>query len=115
MSSSSIYVGMNGSVFCLSGSTGQEIWSVSLPASGLVTGFVTLLVDRDLVLAATHGEVFALEATTGRILWRNNMPGQGYGLASIATSTRASSVALMAEEQNRQQAAGTAAASTASS
>jgi outer membrane protein assembly factor BamB len=95
----------------LSRSTGQEIWSVSLPGSG----FVTLLVDEDLVLAATRGEVFGLEAATGRILWTNNMPGQGYGVASIATATRASSAALMAQEQNRQQAAGAAAASAASS
>ena len=110
MSSSPIYIGMSGNVFCLSRTTGQEIWSVSLPGSG----FVTLLVDEDLVLAATHGEVFGLEATTGRIVWKNNMPGQGYGLASIATAARASNAALMAEERNRQQAVGAAAASTAS-
>ena len=70
------------------------------------SGFVTLLVDEDLLLAATRGEVFGVEATTGRILWQNKMPGQGYGLASIATATGASNAALMAEEQKRQQAAG---------
>ena len=111
MSSSPIYVGIRGKVFCLSRNTGEEIWSVNLPGSG----FVTLLVDEDLLLAATRGEVFGLEATTGRILWQNKMPGQGYGLASIATATGASNAALMAEEQKRQQAAGAAAASAASS
>src|SRR5262245_21148072 len=58
MSSSPIYVGIRGNVFCLSRTTGQAIWSVGLTGSG----FVTLLVDEDLVLAATRGEVFGLEA-----------------------------------------------------
>jgi outer membrane protein assembly factor BamB len=55
------------------------VWSASLKGSD----YVTLLLDGDLLLAATRGEVFCLQAATGSILWNNNLPGQGLGLASM--------------------------------
>jgi outer membrane protein assembly factor BamB len=81
MNASSIFLGINGNVFCIDRTTGQELWSADLKG----TGFVNLLVDRDLVIATTHGEVWGLDVATGQIVWHNSMQGQGFGLVSIAT------------------------------
>lgn len=75
---------------------GKEVWSTWLKG----TDFVTLLLDGDVLLAATRGEVFCLDAATGKHLWSNGMPGQGFGLASIATARGASNPATEQQRQN---------------
>jgi outer membrane protein assembly factor BamB len=87
--------------------TGQNVWSTNLKGSD----FVTLLLDGELLLAATHGEVFCLHAATGKLLWHNEMPGQGLGLISLATASGASSPGPSAEDLVRQAAAASAATS----
>lgn len=107
MSSSSIFIGMRGRAFCLDRVTGQIVWSTNLKGSD----FVTLLLDGELLLAATHGEVFGMQAATGKVLWHNEMPGQGFGLISLATAAGASSPGPSAEDLVRQAAAASAATS----
>ncbi len=48
--------------------------------------FVNLMLDEDVILAATKGEIFCLRAESGDILWQNQLPGMGFGLISIATA-----------------------------
>jgi glucose dehydrogenase len=107
MAPSVIFIGMHGRTFCLDRASGQIVWSANLKGSD----FVTLLLDGDLLLAATHGEVWGLQAATGKVLWHNEMPSQGLGLVSIATAAGASSPGPSAEELARQAAAAAAATS----
>lgn len=107
MELSSIFVGINGNVFCLDRVTGHTVWAAELKGSN----YVTLLLDGDLLFAGTRGEVYCLRASTGEILWKNEMPGQGLGLLSIASATGASNPDPAEEERRRQAAAARAAAS----
>jgi len=106
MNSSVIFIGIHGNVHCLDRATGQARWSATLKGSE----FVTVLLDGDLVLAATRGEVFCLQAATGNLLWKNDLPGQGFGLASIATAAGASNPGPGEEQRRRDAAAASSAA-----
>jgi len=108
MAAEVVYVGIHGNVFCLDRMTGKEVWSVGLKNAN----FVSLLVDGDLIIAATNGELWGLQAATGQILWHNELPGQGFGIVSLATSMAASNPALAAEKQQEDQAAAAAAAAS---
>jgi outer membrane protein assembly factor BamB len=103
MNTPAVFLGINGNVFSLDRTTGQELWAIDLKG----TGFVNLLVDRDLVIATTHGEAWALDPVTGSVLWHNNLEGQGLGLVSIATANGASNVVTMEQRRQEEQAATT--------
>jgi outer membrane protein assembly factor BamB len=102
------YLGIKGSVIALEVATGRRLWVRPLKGQG----FVSVVVEGDYVLAATHGEVFCLATDTGDLLWHDPLKGFGYGLVSLATSNSGGqSPAPAAEERQRQAAAAAAAAS----
>ena len=103
-----VFIGINGNVIRLDGSTGDGVWLAELKGSG----FVNILLDCDRVIATTGGEVFCLDAASGKRIWHNELAGQGFGLAAIATPSTAVSSALLAEKQQQEDAA---AVSTSSS
>jgi outer membrane protein assembly factor BamB len=107
MISSTVFIGIHGSVVALDRATGQELWSTDLKGGQ----FVSVLLDGSRVLASTKGEVFCLDAATGQILWHNSMPGMGWGIVSMATINGTSSPTAEAEQKHRDddQAATTAA------
>jgi outer membrane protein assembly factor BamB len=59
------YLGLKGSVTALNRLTGKKIWKTHLKGSG----FVMVVLDREMVIAHTKGEVFGLRAEDGRVLW----------------------------------------------
>jgi outer membrane protein assembly factor BamB len=87
MTSSTIFLGARGNVIALDRASGQELWRTPLKGGD----FVNVVVDGDLVIAATRGEAFGLDATSGRTLWHNELPDVGYGLISIAIAGGAAS------------------------
>jgi outer membrane protein assembly factor BamB len=105
--SSFIFLGVKGRVIALDRATGQQLWNTELKAGD----FVNLVVDEELVIAATRGEVFGLDANSGKILWRNGLPGMGFGLISVATANGVSSGLTALEKKRRDDAAAAAASS----
>ncbi len=79
-----IFVGLNARVAALDRSTGEIIWEWRAPKPP--TGYVTLLVDRDLLIASVSGYTYGLDAKTGEQLWFNELKGYGVGVTSIATA-----------------------------
>ncbi|HEY3257691.1 MAG TPA: PQQ-binding-like beta-propeller repeat protein [Gemmatimonadaceae bacterium] len=83
-----IYVGIKNSVIALDDRNGMEIWRTRLRGSD----YVTVLWDGEALVAANSGEVWSLDPKTGAILWHNGLKGLGRGLATLASSRRATSV-----------------------
>lgn len=77
-----IFTGFNGHVTALHRDTGAEVWSWSSPKG---RQWVTLLLDRDLLVVSVNGYMYGLDAATGRQRWANSMPGRGWGVAALAS------------------------------
>lgn len=101
-----IFVGLNGYALALDRATGEIVWS----NSEMKSGYVTLLLDGDRLIASTNGYIFCLEPLTGEILWHNPLKGYGMGAPTALVSVRGQSSELII-----QQAAAAAAAAAASS
>ena len=71
-----IFIGLNGYVLALHRDTGEIVWS----NSKLHSGYVTLLLDGDRLIASTSGYIYCLDPLTGKIHWHN--PLKGYGMAA---------------------------------
>ncbi|MCY3884519.1 MAG: PQQ-binding-like beta-propeller repeat protein [Gammaproteobacteria bacterium] len=69
-----LYVGASGRVICLRKRDGKELWRAKLPKHSDIT---TILVEQQIVFAATSGIVFALNSRTGDIQWQNNLKASG--------------------------------------
>ena len=101
-----VYVGIGGSVVALNRATGERVWSTHLKGRN----FVNVLLEDGKILATCGGEIFCLDPITGDGLWHNPLRGLGMGLATIATATRSSGVAMAEQQQRDDQAAAGAAA-----
>jgi outer membrane protein assembly factor BamB len=81
-----VYLGVNGNVFALDRATGEAVWCTHLVENTLAVDAdeVNILIDGDLLIAATAGVAFGMDAATGTPRWRNELPKQGQGWISIA-------------------------------
>jgi hypothetical protein len=104
-----VFVGLNGRVAALQISSGETIWEWRSPKGA---GYVNLLVDRNLVLAAVNGYVYGLDPKTGDQLWFNELKGYGLGVTSLATlgSSTSQPVVLQAVASDEAAAAASAGA-----
>src|SRR5262245_16214293 len=100
--SSTIVIGIKGTVLAIDRDTGETIWSTKLKGSD----FVNVSLEGGDVVASTRGQLYRLDGSTGEIRWRNELPGLGYGIVSIAGASQAAAVA----EKQRQDAQRSAAA-----
>jgi hypothetical protein len=108
-----VFIGLNGRVAALDRETGETVWEWQSPKPG--RGYVNLLVDRKMLIAAVHGYVYCLDARSGEQLWFNELKGYGLGVTSIATiegSTSQPVVLEAAAQDAAEAAAGAAAAGT---
>jgi outer membrane protein assembly factor BamB len=96
-----IFVGLNGYAVALDRDTGEIVWS----NDQMKSGYVTLLLDGDRLIASTNGYIFCLSPLTGEILWHNPMKGYGMGTPAALLSVRGQS-----SQVTMQQAANAAAA-----
>ena len=100
-----IFVGLNGYAIALDRDTGDIVWS----NSEMKSGYVTLLLDGDRLIASTNGYIYCLSPLTGEILWHNPLRGYGMGAPTALVSVRGQSSQTIIE-----QAAAAAAAAAAS-
>ena len=101
-----IFVGLNGYAIALDRDTGEIVWS----NSEMKSGYVTLLLDGDRLIASTNGYIYCLSPLTGEILWHNPLRGYGMGAPTALVSVRGQSSQTIIE-----QAAAAAAAAAANS
>ncbi len=78
-----VFIGFNGNAAALDRKSGEILWQWSAPKG---SGYVSLLLDGDSLLAAVNGYTYCLDPRTGQQLWFNPMKGFGYGVTSIATA-----------------------------
>lgn len=104
-----VYVGFNRRVVALDRYSGGIVWDWKAPKG---TGFVSLLLDGDRLMASVNGYLYCLDPVYGQEVWSNPLKGYGVGTASLAsvngsTSTGPSAAVI---EQQRQAAAAAAGA-----
>ena len=105
-----VFVGFNSRVAALDRRNGEIVWSWKAPKG---SGYVTLLLDRDLVLVSVNGYQYGLEAASGEEIWFNPMTGFGFGVAAIASgSASAGQTVTQAAAVNAQTAAQSGGAAT---
>lgn len=101
-----IFVGLNGYALALHRDTGEIVWS----NDQMKSGYVTLLLDGDRLIASTNGYIYCLDPLTGAIRWNNPLRGFGMGAPTALASVRGDSMHLLVQ----QAAAAAAAAQSAS-
>jgi outer membrane protein assembly factor BamB len=99
-----IFVGLNGYALALQRETGEIVWS----NDQMKSGYVSLLLDGDRLIASTNGYMYCLNPLTGQIIWHNPLKGFGMGAPTSVVSVRGQSLQTLIE-----QAAATAAAAAA--
>jgi len=79
-----IFVGLNGYALALDRDTGEIVWS----NDQMKSGYVSLLLDDDRLIASTNGYMYCLDPLTGDILWHNPLRGYGIGAPTAIVSVR---------------------------
>jgi len=79
-----IFVGLNGYALALNRETGEIVWS----NDQMKSGYVTLLLDGDRLIASTNGYIYSLNPLTGEIQWNNPLKGFGMGAPTSLVSVR---------------------------
>ncbi len=102
-----VYVGFNSRVVALDRYTGELIWQWKSPKG---SGFVSLLLDGDRLIASVQGYTYCLEPLFGQQVWGNPLKGLGLGVASLASVRGMSSGSGMGAAAAQQQQAAAAAA-----
>jgi outer membrane protein assembly factor BamB len=77
-----IFVGFNSRVVALHRDSGELVWEWKSPKG---SGYVTLLLDGDRLIASVVGYTYCLDPLTGNVLWFNELSGFGTGVASLAS------------------------------
>ena len=104
-----VFVGFNSRVVALDRYSGEIVWDWKAPDG---TGYVSVLIDGDRLVAGVNGYVYCLDPIYGQEVWRNPMKGFGHGVTSIA-SVSGSTSSDPAAEQARQEAAAASSAASA--
>jgi outer membrane protein assembly factor BamB len=94
-------IGVGSHVVAVDPMSGDEAWRTKLKTSG----FVTVSVSGNRVLAGAGGELFCLDRSTGEMIWRNKLKGLGLGVIAFPGDSGLVSEAL-AESQRRTTGAG---------
>ena len=107
-----IFVGFNGYALALDRDSGEIVWS----NNRMHSGYVTLVLDGDRLIASTNGYMYCLDPLSGEILWHNPLSGYGTGPASVvsARSTASRPLGQQAAHRDAHASAASASASTAS-
>jgi outer membrane protein assembly factor BamB len=99
-----VFVGLNGHVVAMDRRSGEIVWS----KVHLEGGYLSLLLDGDLLAVSSHGYVYCLDPLTGDLLWENPLEGKGTGVACIV-SVRGQNPSTVSTQASAQAAAAVAA------
>ncbi|MHC4142798.1 MAG: outer membrane protein assembly factor BamB family protein [Planctomycetota bacterium] len=106
-----VFVGLSRKVLALDRFTGEIVWEWKAPKG---TGFVSVLLDGDRLIAATGGYLYCLDPVYGQVVWENPLKGKGQGVCSLVSvhgaALSAQAAAVIAQQQAAAAAAGGAAA-----
>lgn len=89
-----IFVGLNGYALALDRDTGEIVWS----NDQMKSGYVSLLLDGDRLIASTNGYIYCLSPLTGAIQWNNPLKGYGMGAPTALVSVRGASIQLLSQQ-----------------
>lgn len=103
-----IFVGLNGYALALDRDTGEIVWS----NKQMKSGYVTLLLDGDRLIASTNGYIYCLDPLTGAIRWHNPLKGFGMGAPTSLVSVRGQISDVVLEQAAAAIAAASAAAAS---
>ena len=105
-----VLVGFNRRVAALDRYSGEVVWDWKAPQG---SGFVSLLLDGDRLIAAVSGYIYCLDPIFGQQVWENPMKGYGLGITSIASVHGSTPIdpAAAKKQQEAQTATAAAAAS----
>jgi outer membrane protein assembly factor BamB len=76
-----VFVGLNGWVAALDRDSGEIVWK----CSELKSGYTTLLLDGDRLIASTNGYLYCLDPQTGKVVWSNPLRGLRTGVAHVVS------------------------------
>jgi outer membrane protein assembly factor BamB len=103
-----LFIGIGNVVLALDPKDGSELWRTKLKSAG----FVNVMWDGELLLAASGGEVFRIDPQHGAIIWQNKLKGLGMGIVTFASSRQPGNAGgVPGAEQSRRNAAAAGAAS----
>lgn len=102
-----VYVAFNSRIGALDRYTGEIVWEWKAPKG---SGFVSLLLDGDRLIASVNGYTYCLDPMFGQQVWVNNMKGFGVGTPSLVSASGASGSNSAAAAIAAQRAAAAAAA-----
>lgn len=77
-----VFVAFNGRAFAIDRYDGTKIWRVKFPKG---TGYATLLLDGDRLIASIAGYTYCIDPWRGTILWTQEFTGEGMGIPSLAS------------------------------
>lgn len=95
-----IFVGLNGYALALDRDTGEIVWS----NDQMKSGYVSLLLDGDRLIASTNGYMYCLDPANGNIIWHNPLRGYGAGAPTAVISVRGRSSDILTHQVADQQA-----------
>ena len=102
-----IFVGFGHHAIALDRDTGEIVWV----NSEMHTGYISMLLDGDRLIASSNGYMYCLNPMTGEVLWHNPLKGFGVGVAHLASVRGQSSqfqIEQAAEEEQTSHSATTA-------
>jgi PQQ-like domain len=88
-----LFTGFNKRVAALHRDSGEIVWRWKAHHNG----YVTLLLDGDMLIVSVNGFMYALDALTGRLIWENEMDGFGYGVTSLVSQNGIAGASLSAQ------------------
>ncbi|MCZ6835041.1 MAG: PQQ-binding-like beta-propeller repeat protein [Planctomycetota bacterium] len=103
-----VFVGFNSRIAALDRYTGEIVWEWKAPKG---TGFPSLLLDGDRLIASVNGYTYCIDPLFGQQVWNNDMKGFGLGTTCLVSMNGSSGGSAAAAVLAQQQAAAAAAAS----
>ncbi len=100
-----VFVGLNGQVVAMDRKNGEIVWVWS--NDGLMSGYVSLLLDGDRLVVSSNGYLYCLDPLNGDVLWENPLKGKGTGVASLV-SVRGQSSSTVSMQASAEDAAAAA-------
>lgn len=102
-----IFIGFSKRIFALDRYDGSIVWEWKAKHG---SGFVSMMLDGDRLIASCSGWTWCLDPLTGQEVWHQPFKGKGSGIPAMVSARAASMGGAQAAEAAARQAAAAAAA-----